>query len=82
VTHLITEVPTDAVPSEPDDRDDPLDGLHSLDDPGLRFVVVPPATFFADYAPEIDDSVVTELGVESDDDVLALVVVTLGACRY
>ena len=100
----------DAAPSEPGDRNDPLDDLpvlemvqpmagfpdqrrfalarlddtglvcdlHSLDDPGLRFVVVPPTTFFADYAPEIGDSVVTELGVESEDDVLALVVVTLG----
>ena len=100
----------DAAPSEPGDRNDPLDDLpvlemvqpmagfpdqrrfalarlddtglvcdlHSLDDPGLRFVVVPPTTFFADYAPEIADSVVTELGVESEDDVLALVVVTLG----
>jgi len=52
--------------------------LHSLDDPGLRFVVVSPTTFFADYAPEIDDSVVAELGIESADDLLALVVVTLG----
>jgi flagellar assembly factor FliW len=52
--------------------------LHSLDDPALRFVVVPPTTFFADYAPEVDDSVVAELGVESEDDVFALVVVTLG----
>jgi flagellar assembly factor FliW len=52
--------------------------LHSLDDPGLRFVVVPPTTFFADYAPEIDDSVVAELGIESEHDLLALVVVTLG----
>ena len=100
----------DAAPSEPGDRNDPLDDLpvlemvqpmagfpdqrrfalarlddtglvcdlHSLDDPGLRFVVVPPTTFFTDYAPEIDDSVVTELGVETEDDLLALVVVTLG----
>jgi flagellar assembly factor FliW len=100
----------DAAPSEPGDRNDPLEDLpvlemvqpmagfpdqrrfalarldemglvcdlHSLDDPGLRFVVVPPTTFFADYAPEIDDSVVSELGVESEDDVFALVVVTLG----
>ena len=52
--------------------------LHSLDDPGLRFVVVSPSPFFSDYSPEIDDSVVAELGVESADDVLALLVVTLG----
>ncbi|MGA8211111.1 MAG: flagellar assembly protein FliW [Nocardioidaceae bacterium] len=53
--------------------------LQSLDDPALRFVVVPPGTFFADYSPEIDDAVVAELGIESADDLVALVVVTLGA---
>jgi flagellar assembly factor FliW len=52
--------------------------LHSLDDPGLRFVVVSPSPFFTDYSPEIDDSVVAELGVETADDLLALLVVTLG----
>jgi flagellar assembly factor FliW len=52
--------------------------LHSLDDPGLRFVVVSPSPFFSDYSPEIDESVVAELGIETADDVLALLVVTLG----
>jgi flagellar assembly factor FliW len=52
--------------------------LHSLDDPGLRFVVVPPAAFFSDYSPEIADDVVAELGLEHEDDLLALLVVTLG----
>jgi flagellar assembly factor FliW len=52
--------------------------LHSLDDPGLRFVVVSPSPFFADYSPEIDDTVAAELGVETADDLLALLVVTLG----
>jgi flagellar assembly factor FliW len=53
--------------------------LRSLDDPELRFVVVAPGPFFADYAPEIDDAVVAELGVEHADDLLALLVVTLGS---
>jgi flagellar assembly factor FliW len=53
--------------------------LRSLDDPDLRFVVVPPGPFFSDYAPEIDDAVATELGVETADDLLALLVVTLGS---
>lgn len=52
--------------------------LRSLDDPNLSFVVVPPASFFADYSPEIDESVTTELGIEDESDLLALVVVTLG----
>ncbi len=52
--------------------------LVSLDDPQLRFVVIPPTAFFADYSPEIDDSVIAELGVESEEDLLALLVLTLG----
>ena len=52
--------------------------LRSLDDPELRFVVVPPHPFFADYAPEIDDAVAEQLGVTDAEDVLALLVVTLG----
>jgi flagellar assembly factor FliW len=52
--------------------------LRSLEDPELRFVVVPSAPFFADYAPEVDDAVVADLGVESAEDLIALLVVTLG----
>ncbi|HVM41116.1 MAG TPA: flagellar assembly protein FliW [Acidimicrobiia bacterium] len=46
---------------------------------GVEFVVVPPALFFPDYAPEIDDAVAERLGIESADDAVLLVVVTLGA---
>ena len=52
--------------------------LRSVDDPAVSFVVVPPHVFFADYGPEVDDSTVAMLGVESEDDLLTLVVVTLG----
>jgi flagellar assembly factor FliW len=52
--------------------------LRSLDDPELRFVVVPPGLFFADYAPEISATTAEQLGARSTDDLLALVVVTLG----
>lgn len=51
--------------------------LRSLDD-DLSFVVVPPGMFFSDYTPEVDDDLVAELGVETEDDVLLLTVVTLG----
>ena len=34
----------------------PFFRLCSLDVPGLDFLVVPPAVFFPDYAPEIDDA--------------------------
>jgi flagellar assembly factor FliW len=55
-----------------------LCALRSLDDPDLRFLVVPPAAFFSDYAPEIDDQTAVVLGVDSADDVLALVMVNPG----
>ena len=52
--------------------------LRSLDDPGLRFVVVPPSPFFAGYVPTIDEAAVEKLGVENESDLIALLVVTLG----
>lgn len=55
-----------------------LCALCSVDEPGLRFLVVPPDRFFVDYAPEIDDKIVAALGIESPNDVLVLVVVNPG----
>jgi flagellar assembly factor FliW len=55
-----------------------LCNLRSLDDPDLRFVVVPPGVFFEGYAPEIDDDLATLLGAETAEDLLTLVVLTLG----
>jgi flagellar assembly factor FliW len=39
---------------------------------------VPPALFFADYAPELDDATVERLGLTDAADALILVIVTLG----
>ncbi len=61
------------------DEDGVLCSLRSLDDPELRFLVVPPVRFFPDYAPEVGDAVVADLAVESVDDVLLLVVLTAGS---
>jgi flagellar assembly factor FliW len=52
--------------------------LRSVEDPTVSFVVVPPHVFFADYGPEVDDATVALLGMEEADDLLTLVVVTLG----
>lgn len=60
------------------DEDGVLCSLSSLEDPELRFLVVPPGGFFPDYAPEVDDDVARELGIESVDDVLLLVVLNAG----
>lgn len=60
------------------DDDGVLCSLTSLEEPGLRFLVVPPVRFFPDYAPEVDDETAAELGIESADDVLVLCVLTAG----
>lgn len=63
------------------DEDGVLLGFRSLDSADLQFVVVPPAPFYPDYAPEIGDDVVSELGIEeaAAGDVLVLLVVHAGA---
>jgi flagellar assembly factor FliW len=55
-----------------------LFALTAVDDPELRFLVVPPAPFFPDYAPEIDDQSLAALGAPDGDGVIILLVVTAG----
>jgi flagellar assembly factor FliW len=61
------------------DEDGVLCQLRSLDDPSLRFLVMPPVAFFPDYAPEVGDDVVADLGITSADDVVVLLVINAGA---
>jgi flagellar assembly factor FliW len=56
-----------------------LFALTSVDNPGLRFLVVPPAPFFADYAPEIDDETLAALGATEDDAEHLLLLVMINA---
>ena len=87
----ITEMPViemvEPMPGFPDrrrfalvrlDENGVLSSLSSVEDPSLRFLVVPPQVFFPDYAPEIDDATATALGIERAEDVLLLVVVNPG----
>jgi flagellar assembly factor FliW len=62
------------------DDDGVLFALTSVDDEDLRFLVVPPAPFFPDYAPEIDEESLTALGATPADigDLVVMVVVTAG----
>lgn len=57
----------------------PLLLLNSVSQDGPQFVVVPPAPFFPDYAPEIDDAAVQRLGLRDASDALLLVILTVGA---
>lgn len=60
------------------DEDGTVCDLRSLDDPDISFVVVPPHVFFDDYGPEVDDATVAALELSGAEDLLTLVVVTLG----
>jgi flagellar assembly factor FliW len=54
--------------------------LRSADDPDLRFVVVPPAPFYPDYAPEVGEQVIEQLAsTRPEEDLLVLLVVTVGS---
>jgi len=60
----------------------PFSVLRSLDDSpehpsGIEFVVTHPGLFFPDYEPEIDDDTAGRLELQSSDDALLLVIVTV-----
>ena len=88
---VVEEIPVielvEAMPGFPDltrfalvrlDDEGLLCSLKSVEDPELRFLVVPPSVFFPDYAPEIDDATVEALDIDKAEDVLVLVVVNPG----
>jgi flagellar assembly factor FliW len=58
------------------DEEGLLYALRSLDEPPVRFLVVAPAPFFPDYAPEIDDETLALLDVQDADRLLVLLVVS------
>jgi flagellar assembly factor FliW len=55
-----------------------LYSLTSIDVADLRFLVVPPAPFFPDYAIDLDNDAQLSLGMPEAEDVLVLLVVTAG----
>ncbi|MFL6107051.1 MAG: flagellar assembly protein FliW [Marmoricola sp.] len=60
------------------DDDGILCQLRSLDDPALRFLVVPPVAFFPNYEPVVGDDVVSDLDITAGDDVIVLLVLNAG----
>jgi flagellar assembly factor FliW len=56
----------------------PVRSLRSLDDPRVRFLVIPPGQFFPDYAPELSDDWAATLDLAVADDALLLVIVNPG----
>ena len=55
-----------------------LYALRSVEAPEVRFLVVPPAPFFPDYAPELEDATAARLGLAGAEEALLLLVVTPG----
>jgi flagellar assembly factor FliW len=53
--------------------------LRSLDDPDVRFLVMPPGPCFPDYEPEISDDWAETLELSRAEDALVLVIVNAGA---
>jgi flagellar assembly factor FliW len=55
-----------------------LYALTAVEKPELRFLVAPPAPFFPDYAPEVDEESLAELGASEVDELLILLVINTG----
>jgi flagellar assembly factor FliW len=55
----------------------PFEWLASIDGSGLRFAVVNPMLFRAEYAPNIPKAQLQELGLEKPEDVLLYTIVTI-----
>lgn len=51
--------------------------LHSVDDPDVAMIVCVPWLFFPDYSPVLGDAEQAELGIESADDAVLFVPVSL-----
>ena len=58
--------------------DGPYSVLVDVDEPGVRFLVVPPSAFFPDYEVDLDDVITMALELDDAADCLLLVIVTLG----
>ena len=55
----------------------PYSLMVDLDDPAVRFLVMPPYVFFPDYVVDIDDAIAAKVHLERAEDCLLLVIVTL-----
>jgi flagellar assembly factor FliW len=52
--------------------------MRSLEDPDVRFLVMPPGPFFPEYEPEISDDWAESLALTRAEDALVLVIVNAG----
>ena len=60
-----------------DPEEHPFMWLRTTEDSGLRFLVAEPANLFQDYTIELFDEDVREIGIQSEDDLQILNILTL-----
>jgi len=60
------------------DEEIPFSYLQAVDEPELAFVVTNPFTFFKDYEFDLPEADQSELEVEREDQLVVLVIVTVG----
>jgi flagellar assembly factor FliW len=72
---LLGELPGD---SSAEVDESPLYELRSLEQPDVRFMVVVPGAYFADYEIDLDDQECGDLGLTDSADALVLVMLTVG----
>jgi len=63
------------------DENGVLFDFRSLENPDIRFIVVPSVAFFPDYEPEIDEITALQLGISSPEQAWLLLIVTVGSNR-
>ncbi|HEX2807079.1 MAG TPA: flagellar assembly protein FliW [Kineosporiaceae bacterium] len=67
---------------EAGDEGEPQDAvlyeLRSVEQPDVRFLVGVPTAFFPEYAFDLDEASCAELGLETAEDALVLVILTIG----
>jgi len=57
---------------------EPFAIMRCIEDEELEFVVVTPDLFFPDYSPQIDEATALRIDLESAEDALILVLLTVG----
>lgn len=59
------------------DKDSPFKWLQSLDDGAIAFVLINPLLFKPDYTVEVTEDEVSDLSIESEDDAVISVIITM-----
>jgi len=59
------------------EQDEPFSYLQSTQEEELVFIIADPFTFYVDYDFELTDGTVSELGIESPDDIVVRSIITI-----